>query len=406
MLDAESPGGAGKTALPCQFEKVPDIVPLQGSAGNNGSSCVFTHKQCASIGNRRSILLKVSSSRNTHREDIRMNHHTPDRNNCPVTQVQIHAYGDASRLALETAHIPSPSEGEIRVRHTVIGVNFVDIYHRTGRYALPRLPATLGVEAVGVVDALGPGVTDLMLGQRIAYAGPPIGAYSSARNLPADQAIPLPDALSDAAVAAGFLRGITAHMLFEHVCPVRAGETLLVHAAAGGLGLVLTQWAKALGARVIGTVSTAAKADLARRHGLDAAILYRERHFVDAVLELTDGHGVDYAIDGIGGQTLIDTLAAVRPGAMLASIGQAGGDSEPVRLSLECAARSVNLVRPSVLRFVGDRQRYREGAAAALARMQRGLKTAVHEVLPLAQAAETHRRLESGLTVGAMLLRP
>lgn len=331
---------------------------------------------------------------------------SPGRDDGSVTQVRIHAYGDASRLKLETADLPLPGEGEIRVRHTAIGVNFVDIYHRTGRYALPQLPATLGVEAAGIVETLGPGVTDLTVGQRIAYAGPPVGSYSSARNLAAGQAIPLPDALPDEAVAAGLLRGITAHMLFEHIRPVRAGETLLVHAAAGGLGLILTQWAKALGTRVIGTVGTAAKAELARRHGLDAAILYRERPFVETVLDLTDGQGVDYAIDGIGGQTLIDTLAAVRPGGMVASIGQAGGDSEPADLRRECAARSVTLTHPSVLRFMSSPQSYREGAAATLARMQSGLRTTVGEILPLAEAAEAHRRLESGLTVGATLLRP
>lgn len=225
-------------------------------------------------------------------------------------QMRIREYGDAGRIEAETLTLPPPGPGEIRVRHTAIGVNFVDIYQRSGLYALPSLPATLGVEAAGVVEALGPGVQGLHVGQRIAYAGPPVGSYSSARNLHAERAVPLPDAIADDTIAALLLRGITAHMLFARVRPLQAGDTLLVHAAAGGLGLVLVlvQWAKALGARVIGTVGNAEKAALAKSRGLDHATLYRELNFVEAVRELTDGQGVDYAIDGIGGQTLFDTL--------------------------------------------------------------------------------------------------
>ncbi|GBG01741.1 quinone oxidoreductase [Azospira sp. I13] len=330
----------------------------------------------------------------------------PDAGADIVSQVRLQAYGDASALSVEAGVLPAPGPGEIRVRHTAIGVNFVDIYHRTGLYPLPALPATLGVEAAGVVEALGPGVTELAVGQRIAYAGPPAGSYASARNLPAARAIPLPAAVADDTIASLLLRGITAHMLFAHVRRLQAGETVLVHAAAGGLGLVLVQWAKALGARVIGTVGSQAKAELALAHGLDHAILYREQDFVPAVRDLTGGEGVDYAIDGIGGQTLLATLGAVRPYGMAASIGQVAGDSGPLDLGQLGPARSIALSRPGVFRFMTDPARYREGAAATLAMLAAGLRPQVGAVLPLAQAAQAHRLLEAGETVGALLLRP
>lgn len=322
-----------------------------------------------------------------------------------AAQVLIHGYGDASVLEHRSVTLPPPDTGEIRVRHTAIGVNFVDIYHRSGLYPLPALPGVLGVEAAGVVEALGAGVQGLAVGQRIAYAGPPAGAYSTARNLPAAQAIALPDEVADDTAAALLLRGITAHMLFHYVRPLKAGDTVLVQAAAGGLGLVLVQWAKALGATVYGTVSSAAKAALAREHGLDHAINYRERSVLDAVWELTGGCGVDYAIDGIGGQTLADTARCVRQFGMVASVGQVSGDGQ-LDQSLLGGGRNVAFARPSVFGLMADAQRYREGAAATLAQLRGGLRATVAEVLPLAQAAEAQRRLETGANTGAILLRP
>lgn len=323
-----------------------------------------------------------------------------------ASQIVIHQYGDASVLVPTEAMLPPPAAGEIRVRHTAIGVNYVDVYHRTGLYPLPALPAVLGVEAAGVVEAVGPGVDTVQVGQRIAYAGPPAGSYATARNLPAARAIPLPDDVPDDAVASLLLRGITTHMLLTYVYRLKAGDTVLVHAAAGGLGLVIVQWAKAMGARVIGTVSSTTKAELAMQHGLDHAIFYRDEDVVAAVMRLTDGKGVDYAIDGIGGQTLLDTLGCVRPYGMVASVGQVAGDSGPLDLSLLGPARSVALSRPGVFRFMTDLAQYREGADATLRQLQAGLKPTIGKVLPLAEAAHAHRLLESGATVGAVLLRP
>lgn len=323
-----------------------------------------------------------------------------------ATEVVIEQYGDIAQLKLRNTLLPAPAAGEVRVRHTAIGVNFVDVYHRTGLYALPGLPSALGAEGVGIVEAIGAGVRGIEPGQRVAYAGPPIGSYASARNIPASRLLPVPDGLADDAVAGVLLRGITAHMLLTYVYPVRSGDTVLIHAAAGGLGLVVLQWAKKLGANVIGTVGSPAKAALAVQHGLDHPILYREQNVTAEVRKFTDGRGVDYAIDGIGGKTLLETLGVVRPYGMVASIGQVGGDPGPIELSLLGPARSVALSRPGVFRFMSDQALYREGALTTLDRLQNGMKVHVGAVLPLTGAAQAHRMLESGQSSGSLLLRP
>lgn len=323
-----------------------------------------------------------------------------------AVEATIEQYGDASKLRLCETMLPAPAAGEVRIRHAAIGVNFVDIYHRTGLYQLPELPAVLGIEAAGVIDAIGAGVESLHPGQRVAYCGPPVGSYASARNMSADRILPLPDDIGDDTAASLLLRGITAHMLCSYVHPVKAGDTLLVHAAAGGLGLVVVQWAKALGARVIGTVGSVAKAELAKAHGLDEAILYREQDLVTEIHALTNGLGVDFAIDGIGGKTLIETLGTVRPFGTVASVGQVSGDPGPIDLSLLGPARSIALSRPSVFRFMADPARYREGALTTFHQLRNGLKARIGTVLPLTQVAEAQRRLETGETSGSIILRP
>ncbi|WP_026076154.1 quinone oxidoreductase family protein [Noviherbaspirillum massiliense] len=321
-------------------------------------------------------------------------------------QVRIHAFGAACELRAETIELPPLAAECVRVRHAAVGVNFVDVYHRTGLYALPSLPATLGVEGAGVIEEVGAGVSHLRAGQRVAYAGPPVGSYASVRDLPAERAIPLPDGIPCDQAAGAMLRGITAHMLFRYVRPIAAGDTVLVHAAAGGLGLVLVQWAKALGARVIGTVGSSAKAELALAHGLDCAVLYREQNFVAAVKEFTNGEGVHFAIDGIGGETVLRTLEAVRPYGMVASIGQVAGDIALLDTALLGPSRSIAFSRPGVFRFMSDLQRYREGAKATLERLAGGMKISVGMELPLSRAEEAHRMLEAGATTGSLLLRP
>jgi NADPH:quinone reductase-like Zn-dependent oxidoreductase len=323
-----------------------------------------------------------------------------------VEHVRIHAYGERSELRNELVELAPPGPGEVRIRHTAIGVNFVDVYHRTGLYPLPALPATLGAEGAGVIEAVGRGVSGLAQGQRVAYAGAPVGSYAAQRNLPAERAVVLPDSVSNDAAAGALLRGITAHMLFAHVRPLRRGDTVLVHAAAGGLGLVLVQWAKALGAHVIGTVGSRAKAELALAHGLDEAVLYREQDFVAAARAFGGGDGVDFAIDGIGGSTLERTLQAVRPYGMAASIGQVAGEIGLIDPSALGPSRSIALSRPGVFRFMADVGRYREGASETLRRLADGLRVHIGHELPLDQAAQAHSLIESGQTSGALLLRP
>jgi NADPH2:quinone reductase len=322
-----------------------------------------------------------------------------------IEHVVIRRQGGPEELQVAQLPLDPPAEGQIRIRQLAAGVNFLDVYQRSGMYGVPALPATLGSEGVGIVEAVGPGVRGLEPGQRIAYAGQ-LGAYAAARNLPAESALVLPDGIATEAAAGALLRGITAHMLFAHVRPLREGDTVLVHAAAGGLGLVLVQWAKALGARVIGTAGSRAKAELALAHGADRVVLYREEDFVAAARAFTDGRGVDFAIDGIGGSTLLRSFDAVRPYGMAASIGQAAGMPAPVDLLQIGAPRAIAFSRPSVIRFMGDPALYREGAQAALARLAAGMRVQIAAEFPLAQAAEAHRMVEEGRTAGAVLLRP
>jgi NADPH2:quinone reductase len=322
-----------------------------------------------------------------------------------IEHVRIHRQGGAQELEVERIALAAPADGEVRVRQLAVGVNFLDVYHRNGTYPLPQLPAVPGVEGAGVVEAIGPGVSGLTVGQRVAYTGL-IGGYAAVRNVPFDRLVAVPDDVDLDAVAGGLLRGITAHMLFAHVRQLRPGDTVLVHAAAGGLGLVLTQWASALGARVIGTVGSRDKAALALAHGAERVVLYRDDDFVAAARDFGGGRGVDYAIDGIGGATLLRTFDAVRPYGMAASVGQAGGSIEPVDLMQIGRSRAIAFSRPSVMQFMTDPALYREGAHATLARLAAGLRVPVGLDVPLARAAEAHAALEAGRTSGAVLLRP
>ena len=307
--------------------------------------------------------------------------------------------------AIEIELLP-PGEGEVRIRHTVIGVNFVDIYYRSGLYPMPEGLTVPGVEGAGVVEEVGAGVDGFAVGDRVAYAGLPVGGYAEARNIPAKRLVLLPDDISDSTAAASMLRGLTAHMLLTQVYPVSAGSTILVHAAAGGLGLILTQWAERLGARVIGTVGSRDKATLASSMGLDHPILYRETDFVAEVRRLTDGAGVDVAFDGIGGDTLLRTLDAVRSFGTVASIGQASGglpDILPFDLG---PRRSIALARPSVFAYANDPEFYRIASRELFRQIASGMRVTIGAEFALEEAATAHRMLEAGATTGSILLRP
>jgi NADPH2:quinone reductase len=319
--------------------------------------------------------------------------------------MQIRQPGGAETIEPAEVDLPEPGPGEIRVRHAAIGVNFVDVYQRSGLYALPAFPAVLGVEASGMIEAVGAGVEGLHVGQRIAYTGAPVGAYAQARILPAWRAVPLPDSVGDEAAAVALARGITAEMLMDTVHPVAQGMTLLVHAAAGGLGSLLTAWAKRRGARVIGTVGTEAKAEIAHRAGAERVVVGRDADFVTAVRDWTEGRGVDVAYDGIG-TTLLRTLACVRPFGTVASVGAAGGPIPPIPVEEIGPRRALNLSRPSVMLYMNDRENYRRGAKAVLESLGDGLLPQLGMRYALKDVAQAHQDLEAGRTIGAPMLMP
>jgi NADPH2:quinone reductase len=314
--------------------------------------------------------------------------------------------GGTERLEHVETALPAPGPGEVAIRQSAIGVNFIDIYHRIGLYPLPALPAVLGVEGAGTVIATGPGVTAPRIGERIAYAGAPVGAYASERLLPAARAIALPEGISDAVAATTLARGITAQMLLTRIYPVGPGSTILVHGAAGGLGSLMTRWAKRLGARVIGTVGSEAKAATAREAGADHLVIGREADLVRAVAALTEGRGVDAAYDGIGGTTLLKTLACVRPFGTVASIGQAAGPIPPLPVEELGPRRSLFLVRPSVMAYVSDLATYRQAASEVLALLANGIAPLIGAAYPLAEAAAAQDDLEAGRTMGCLYLVP
>ncbi|MEJ5020135.1 quinone oxidoreductase [Ochrobactrum vermis] len=321
-------------------------------------------------------------------------------------EIILNESGEAERLQT-VPHTPrNPDAGEIRIRHEAIGVNFVDIYHRTGLYPLPTFPAALGVEGAGIVEAVGSDVTDLQPGDRVAYAGLPVGAYASTRLLPAQRALKLPDTISSKLAAATMLRGLTTHMLLTNTFPVGPDTTMLVHAAAGGLGTLLTRWGKVLGATVIGTVSSEDKAETARQNGADHVLVGRDCDFVAAIRRLTDGQGVHVAYDGIGGETLAKTAQSVRRLGTLASIGQAGGKISQAVIDALGNQDDLSFVRPSVIAYINDLENYRNSASRLFNVMEKGLTGTIGATHALTEAAQAHRALETGKSSGSLLLIP
>ncbi len=322
-----------------------------------------------------------------------------------VEIVRVRAPGGAEQLECVNVDLPPLGRGEVRLRQSLIGVNFIDIYQRMGLYALP--PAGVpGVEAVGVVTACGAEVSGLAVGDRVAYAGAPVGAYASERNLPSWRCIKLADTMSDEAVAASFVKGITADMLLTRVFPVARGTIVLVHSAAGGLGQLLTRWASALGAQVIGTVGSEAKAQIARAAGVRHVIVGRDADFAAAVADLTGERGVDVAYDGVGGATLQRTLDCVRPFGVVASIGQAAGPIPAIDVNELGPRRSLMLARPSVMAYMNDVDVYRRAAERVLAAITDGVLAATGTAYALSDAARAQANLEAGRTAGALYLKP
>jgi len=318
--------------------------------------------------------------------------------------IAIAAPGGPEALHEREVVLPAPGPTEALIRQRYAGVNFVDVYFRSGLYKLPAYPAALGVEGAGVVEAVGESVADLAVGDRVAYVGHPLGGYAVRRVLPASRLIRLPDAIDLRTAAASMARGLTAHMLLHKVAILAPGDWLLVHAAAGGVGQLVTRWARRLGLRVVGTVGSPAKLEIARAAGAEAVFLHRDPDWVEAVRRVADGKGVQLAIDGIGGDTFGRTLDAARPFGVVASLGTAGGAAPPVALEALGYPRAIAVARPSVLAYANDPELYRDGARALFAAFADGLTAAVGAEYPLREAARAHADLEAGRTTGSVVL--
>jgi NADPH2:quinone reductase len=317
--------------------------------------------------------------------------------------IRVHEVGGPEVLRWEAIDVGDPGPGQVRLRHEAVGLNFIDVYHRTGLYPQP-LPFIPGTEGAGIVTALGSGVAELQLGDRVAYAGP-IGAYAEERLIDADRLVKLPDGISSEQAAAAMLQGMTVDMLLRRVHRVEPGETILVHAAAGGVGLILCQWAKALGATVIGTVSTDEKAELARAHGCDHPIVYTREDFVAEVERITGGAKVPVVYDSVGKDTFAKSLDCLAPRGLMVSFGNASGPVEPISPLLLSQKGSLFLTRPTLFSYVATRPEL-EAAAGELFTMILGgkVKVEVKQRFALEDAAEAHRALEARKTTGSTVL--
>ncbi len=315
-------------------------------------------------------------------------------------------HGGPEVLEWRELELPDPAPGEIRIDQTAVGLNFADIYARTGQFSHvggPELPCPLGAQGAGTVGAVGEGVARFEVGDRVCYAGV-FGAYMESRNIPAERAVATPDDISDELAAASLLRGMTAEYLLRRLFPVKPGDRILVHAAAGGVGLILCQWGKALGAHVIGTVGSAEKAELVRANGCDDAILYREEDFVARVAEITDGRGVGAVYDSVGKDTFTGSLASLRPRGMAINYGTASGQAEPLALQ-DLHAKSLIVTRPTLPRWIETREELEASSSAVWQVLREGTVTLpITERFALKDAAEAHRALESRATTGALVL--
>ena len=321
--------------------------------------------------------------------------------------IRIHATGGPEVLRWEDVPVADPGPGEVRLRHTAVGLNFIDVYHRSGLYPL-SLPAGLGQEGAGTVEAVGSGVDFLKPGDRVAYcgAGAP-GAYCEVRNAPAERMVPLPVDIDDVAAAAMMLKGLTAWYLLRRTRPVQADDTILAHAAAGGVGLILCQWAAHLGATVIGTVGSRAKAELAAAHGCHYPLVRGEDDFVARTRELTGGAGVPVVYDSVGRDTFMDSLDCLRPKGMMVSFGQSSGTVPPLDVTVLASKGSLFLTRPTLFAYIAERAELLTAAEELFALVRAGvLRIEINQRYPLQDAARAHRDLEGRKTTGSSVLIP
>jgi NADPH2:quinone reductase len=321
--------------------------------------------------------------------------------------IRLYETGGPEVMRWEEVEIGKPGPGEVHLRQTAVGLNFIDIYHRTGLYPLGELPTTPGMEAAGVVVATGEGVKDLSQGDRVAYAGLPPGAYAEERLIPAHRLVRLPDAISDQQAAGMMLQGMTAQYLLRRTFRIKKGDTILFHAAAGGVGLIACQWARRLGATVIGTVGSPEKAALAKAHGCDYPLLYREEDWVSRVKEITDGKGVAVVYDSVGRDTFMKSLDCLRPLGLLVSFGQSSGPVAAFDPGILAAKGSLFLTRPTLMTYTAERDDLLTSAAELFEVVQSGaVKIEVNQTYPLCEVAQAHKDLEARKTKGSTVLIP
>ena len=315
--------------------------------------------------------------------------------------IRVQRYGGPEEMRWESVEVPPPGPGEVTVRHKAVGLNYIDVYHRTGLYPQPSLPFTLGTEGAGQVTAVGEGVDRLAVGDRVAYAGP-IGSYAQARNIAADRVVQLPDALDYQTAAAMMLGGMTTRYLLRKTYSVSPETVMLFHAAAGGVGLIACQWASALGATIIGTVGSTEKGELARAHGCTHVINYREEDFVERVREITGGSLCDVVYDSVGKDTYPGSLDCLKPRGLWVSFGNASGKVPPVDIGLLAAKGSLFLTRPSLAAYIATRAELEETANDLFDMVASGkVKINVNQTYPLRDAAQAHRDLEARKTTGS-----
>lgn len=320
--------------------------------------------------------------------------------------IRIDETGGPEVMKWEEVEVGAPGEGQVRISHKAVGLNYIDVYHRSGLYPL-ELPSGIGLEASGVIEEVGPGVNEVKPGDRVAYSFPPVGAYAEARVMPASHLVKLPESIDDNTAAAMMLQGLTVHYLIRRTYRVKAGDTVLFHAAAGGVGLIACQWLKALGANVIGTVGSAEKAELAKAHGCHHTINYREENIVERVKEITDGAGVPVVYDSVGKDTWEASLDCLSPLGMMVNFGNASGAVTEFNPGLLAAKGSLFLTRPTLMTYIAKRADLVAAANELFDVVGSGtVKININQTYPLSEAVKAHEDLEARKTTGSTILLP
>lgn len=320
--------------------------------------------------------------------------------------IRVHKIGGPEEMVFESLDVPKPKENEVIIRQNVIGLNFIDTYFRSGLYPAP-LPTPIGMEAAGVIEELGKDVTEFKVGDRVAYAASPLGSYSEVRVFPTDNLVKIPDDITDETAAAIMLKGMTAEYLIRRTFKVSSGQTVLFHAAAGGVGLIASQWLKALGAKVIGTVGSEEKAELAKANGCEHTILYKEENFVDKVKEVTDGSGVPVVYDSVGKDTALQSLDCLSPLGLLVIFGNSSGNAPPIEPGLLAAKGSLFVTRPTLFNYNDTREKLIESANQVFNMVRSGqVSIKIGAKYALKDAVQAHKDLEARKTTGCILLMP